>query len=357
MMIGREIFNSLSAKVSLALIAVLTLLLGASSFNFINWSTRTMEESLLGKGRSAAVTGAGTIGHMLDNIADEGFFSMAELLDTDYKAIPGSDPVKYHTAYDSFLENRLLAVQEEFLKDKDFVYSVAVDRNGYVPVHNMKYQKPLTGDYKKDLEGNRTKRIYNDPVGIKAAQNVAPYIFQNYHRDTGETIWDISAPIWIKGRHWGAFRVGISVNHLNAKVASLRNSLIAAVMIMIIMSCASIYVLTRRMFMPVSELAKATEIIANGDLDYRVEMEHRKDELGDLAIDFNSMTLSLRTAFKEKERLYNELQKYTRELEQKVVNLEIKIDEKKKEKAVEEITGTDYFRQLAEKAEKLRDGL
>jgi len=350
-------FKSLSAKVSLALIVVLTVLLSAFAIYFIKWSTSTMQESLLEKGRSAAVTGANTIGHMLDNIADEGFFSMAELLDADYKAIPGSDPLKYHTAYDSFLENRLLAVQEEFLKDKDFVYSVSVDRNSYVPVHNIKYQKPLTGDYKKDLEGNRTKRIYADPVGIKAARNLAPYVFQNYHRDTGEEIWDISAPVWIKGRHWGAFRVGISVNHLNAEVARLRNSMIAAALIMLVLSCASIYVLTNRMFIPVRELAKATEVIANGNLDYRVEMEHRKDELGDLAIDFNSMTLSLRTAFKEKERLYQELHKYTRELEQKVVNLEIKIDEKKKEKAVEEIIGTDYFRQLVEKAEKLKDGL
>ena len=25
---------------------------------------------------------------------------------------------------------------------------------------------------------------------------------------TGETLWDASAPIWVKGKHWGALRLG-----------------------------------------------------------------------------------------------------------------------------------------------------
>jgi len=31
---------------------------------------------------------------------------------------------------------------------------------------------------------------------------------QVYFRDTGEKLWDISAPVVVNGRHWGAFRVG-----------------------------------------------------------------------------------------------------------------------------------------------------
>jgi hypothetical protein len=41
-------------------------------------------------------------------------------------------------------------------------------------------------------------------------------------------------------------------------------------------------------------------------------------------------------------------------LKEKMVELEIKIDEERKKKEVEEITGTDYFKTLMEKAEEFK---
>jgi methyl-accepting chemotaxis protein len=55
---------------------------------------------------------------------------------------------------------------------------------------------------------NRTKRIFNDRTGLAAAQNTAPFLIQKYQRDTGETMADLSVPIFIDGRHWGAVRIG-----------------------------------------------------------------------------------------------------------------------------------------------------
>ncbi len=96
------------------------------------------------------------------------------------------------------------------------VYAVLSDRNGYVPTHNTKYSQPLTGDAEKDKLGNRTKRIFNDPVGLGAAHyNGADgkgYLQQVYERDTGEKMWDISAPVFVKGKHWGGFRIGYQMD-------------------------------------------------------------------------------------------------------------------------------------------------
>lgn len=36
----------------------------------------------------------------------------------------------------------------------------------------------------------------------------APFLLQAYRRDTGEIVHDISSPIYVKGRHWGGFRIG-----------------------------------------------------------------------------------------------------------------------------------------------------
>lgn len=67
-----------------------------------------------------------------------------------------------------------------------------------------------------------------------------------------------------------------------------------------------------------------------------------------------ALTESLRSAVIEKEQLYLELQKYTRNLEKKVVELEIEIDSTKKAKDVSVITESDYFKTLLEKIDDMR---
>jgi len=78
----------------------------------------------------------------------------------------------------------------------------------------------------------------------------------------------------------------------------------------------------------------------------REAMEEVENELSVTAAD-------LKVAVEEKERLYGELQKYTRNLEKKVVELEIRIDEKKKARELKSITESDYFKSLTEKIEDL----
>lgn len=88
------------------------------------------------------------------------------------------------------------------------VYAIGTDRNGYVPTHNTRYSQALTGDYEKDIVGSRTKRIFDDPVGKQCGKSQMPFLIQTYRRDTGEIMHDISAPIYVNGRHWGGFRIG-----------------------------------------------------------------------------------------------------------------------------------------------------
>ena len=90
----------------------------------------------------------------------------------------------------------------------EVAYAGAVDVNGYFPTHNKRFSKPLTGDEKVDVANNRTKRIFNDPVGKKCGSHEQPYLLQTYRRDTGEIMHDLSVPIYVQDRHWGGFRLG-----------------------------------------------------------------------------------------------------------------------------------------------------
>ncbi|HXE96884.1 MAG TPA: methyl-accepting chemotaxis protein, partial [Dongiaceae bacterium] len=145
----------------------------------------------------------------LERAIAEGRISTPALFSTDYKPIPNTMPQKYTTPFDRLFDEIISPIQEEILaKDKNMFYAICVDRSGYVPSHNRRYTQPLTGDVEKDKNGNRTKRLFNDRTGIRAATNEDSFLLQTYLRDTGEVMNDMSTPIIIQGKHWGGIRIG-----------------------------------------------------------------------------------------------------------------------------------------------------
>jgi methyl-accepting chemotaxis protein len=125
-----------------------------------------------------------------------------------YYPMDDTEPTKYTTDYDSFADRDFPTILEKYFSKSNMVlFAVAMDRNGYVPTHNRQFAQPLTGNRAVDLVNNRTKRIFGDQTGFKAARNTKPYLMQTYARDTGETAADVSVPIVIRGRHWGCARI------------------------------------------------------------------------------------------------------------------------------------------------------
>ena len=147
--------------------------------------------------------------HELDTLLAANKLTLPQLFDTFYIPIPNTNPQKYHTQYDKITDDVFRIILDKYLAaDRHILFVVAVDRNGYLPTHNSKYSRPLTGDPDYNTKHNRTKRIFNDRTGLAAARNTQPYLLQKYSRDTGEMLADLSVPIIIKGKHWGALRIG-----------------------------------------------------------------------------------------------------------------------------------------------------
>lgn len=145
----------------------------------------------------------------MEQLLTAGKLKENQLFDTFYIPIPNTSPQKYHTQYDRRLDELIQEALDKCLaKDERIAFVVAVDINGYLPTHNKKYSQPLTGKAEVDLNNNRTKRIFNDRTGLAAAKNTDPFLLQRYQRDTGEQMSDISVPILIRGKHWGALRIG-----------------------------------------------------------------------------------------------------------------------------------------------------
>jgi methyl-accepting chemotaxis protein len=159
--------------------------------------------------QKVATAAAKRIGKLFEEAIVAGRISEGALFDRTYKPLPNTNPAKHTTSFDAFTDRVLPDVQEAILDSMpQLAYAGAVDNNGYFPTHNKKFSKPLTGDYDTDLINNRTKRIFSDRTGKRCGANTKPFLLQTYKRDTGEVMHDLSVPIYVKGKHWGGFRVG-----------------------------------------------------------------------------------------------------------------------------------------------------
>ena len=159
--------------------------------------------------RIAAQQAARDVGRLFEQAIAAGRITREALFDRHYRPIPNTNPPKHSTKFDAFTDKVLPDLQEALLAAlPQLAYAGAVDTNGYFPTHNKKFSQPLTGDYDHDIVHNRTKRIFSDRTGTRCGSNTRPFLLQTYKRDTGEVMHDLSAPIYVDGKHWGGFRVG-----------------------------------------------------------------------------------------------------------------------------------------------------
>jgi HAMP domain-containing protein/ligand-binding sensor protein len=289
------VFSKVGSKVAVLVSLVLLAVMAAGTWYIVDRQGSSLETQLLERGRIQALVGAKFIGKVLEEAIDNGVFSVKDAFDQDYVPIPGFEPEKYHTRYDAYLDKAILSMEDEFLQDASVVYAVAVDVNGYLPTHNTRYQQPISGDKQQDLVGNRTKRIFNDPVGIKAAQNLEPLLQQIYRRDTGETMWDISAPILVKGQHWGGFRIGFSLVKTQQAKAALAETLAVIMLGILLLATILVFFIVSRALAPLSRLTRIAGELADGRVNDKVE-KSGKDEISQLADALERLRVSLKAA-------------------------------------------------------------
>ena len=158
-----------------------------------------------------AQTAARQVGEMFGDKIQANIINQQDLFNFNYQKISDTSPQKYHSSFDDFTDKYLPAIQEPILQNNTYIiYAGAVDINGYFPTHNQCFSKPLTGDISTDTMNNRTKRIFDDSTGSRCGSHTNKFLLQTYKRDTGEVMHDVSAPIYVNGKHWGGFRIGLT---------------------------------------------------------------------------------------------------------------------------------------------------
>jgi methyl-accepting chemotaxis protein len=195
---------------------------------------------------------------VFDDAVDRGRVRLEELLDLSYEEITpatahtlsrifnvsrlgprGFDPPKYRTKTDHLFDTALMPVCDRCADhDPKIVYASVGDINGFSIMSSRALRQDITGDPQRDLIGNRIKRFFDDPLGLRAMRvglgstglsvpKRAPrsafdaarvdlsrpagpreWLLQTYARDTGKIYDDLAFPVYCKDKRWGAVRVG-----------------------------------------------------------------------------------------------------------------------------------------------------
>ncbi|HEX2923229.1 MAG TPA: methyl-accepting chemotaxis protein [Chloroflexota bacterium] len=206
---------------------------------------------------SWAMECATEVRQLMERAIDERKLSVEQLTEWSYKEIKGPDiqrlshlidvrrapqegfkPPKYATSWDHLLDVQVRAVLDRYItKDKRINNVCVPDVNGYNFTHLSKYCGAWTGNPKIDGVSNRAKWLTDYPVVLRAArvglndwdkvpkranraqflaarvdpdQKLPPdcFLLQTQARDTGDTVCDLAVPLFVKGRRYGAVRIG-----------------------------------------------------------------------------------------------------------------------------------------------------
>jgi methyl-accepting chemotaxis protein len=81
-----------------------------------------------------------------------------------------------------------------------------------LPTHNEIYNQPQRPNDPGWNAGHcRNRRVFNDRAGLAAARCCGEFLLQTYERDMGGSarvlLKEADAPITVRGRTWGGFRL------------------------------------------------------------------------------------------------------------------------------------------------------
>ncbi len=193
------------------------------------------------------------------------------------------------------VEKRLRALFDRELEDLEYI--LIVDEQGTALIHTNRLR-----------EGT----VFNDEVGIKAAQTGEP-LLQVYHRNTGEVLLDASCPVYVNGNKRYSIRVGSVIEGccLGVKLSAATVLPVLTTIVIYILGFNPVIVFgaglvlsilvaffIRNQISALSRIAiEGTRAISEGDLT-RVLEPHSRDEIGRIIFEINKISIGLGSIIK-----------------------------------------------------------
>jgi len=166
-------------------------------------------------------------------------------------------------------------------RTKGVIYAMFVDDEGKVVVHT---------------DTNLLGYLYRDSIGVKA-QNSEDLLIQSYQGKEGGELVDVSFPVLLGQDRLGTARIGFSKVVLNRIVedtlALTRRRILVVTGVAVSFGIFGAFILAQLMSRPIKKLTEGAKSIGQGNLEQKISVKSR-DELGDLAGEFNRMAKKLK---------------------------------------------------------------
>jgi HAMP domain-containing protein len=218
---------------------------------------------------------------------------------------------RYHTKVGDYTDvHGVRELQDATKKAGSFLFSSGIHLRGLVLTAHSGVDSPPQGDATPekatwDRIHSRAKRMYTGAEQMQAAgylgNDNAPTLTQPYPRDTGEMAWDVAAPIQVKGKHFGGFRVGVARDRV---VQQYRDLIVGLALLFSLIAVVFVGVtmwLAWRSIQPLAALSdRANELSTTDDPDVLEARIRSTDptEVGDMARSLERLRMSLSMAMK-----------------------------------------------------------
>lgn len=161
---------------------------------------------------AAAQRGMEQVGALVDAALASGRLTMAQVFDTDYRHIPGTNPKQYDNGFNAFADANIRPILDAVEASSNRIVASSIgDVNGYLPTHITKRCLPPRGDPVWDGENCRNRRIFMDEATARALRSDADFMVSTYRQDLGEggyrAVKSVFVPIHFGGRRWGNFEI------------------------------------------------------------------------------------------------------------------------------------------------------
>jgi len=124
--------------------------------------------------------------------------------------------------------------------------------------------------------------------------------------DSGGLVFEVAAPVVVKGVQIGLVRVGVTRALARARMRSLVVQIAALLALAALIAASATVLLSRRFIRPLLQMIRGARQIGEGGWGTQIQVRSR-DETGELAATFNEMSVRLKEAFEEIHRTQAQL--------------------------------------------------
>jgi signal transduction histidine kinase len=188
---------------------------------------------------------------------------------------------------------------EKAAEDPDILYAIIFSRNAKALASNQDARRSFPEELFE--MGAEMGRLEEGRVLIGTLLFEAPGEKDSEELEEIE-ILEIVAPI-LAGENelWGAVKLGLSLEQLNAEIHRTRIGLVSLGFLGLALGTLGSMLLAKRISSPLETLVEGTIKVAQGDLQHRIHIAPG-DEIGELAANFNQMTAQILDDRREIER-------------------------------------------------------